>query len=639
MGHNIHYTTGNRAPQDMNDKQGRLKNRNMAIKKVDAKGYSSPSSGCLHFRHRALLIVLIYSVIPVANNSDVGGAVRDGQGESYCLEYLHDHKFSLVCDIDWEADDYIKLKEGEIFDGNGHNVTVAAEAEFAGMFTIAQGFEIPQSTPWDSLQQDFGVPKIMNVHVVGGMTTLGGGFIVQEGQRHFIVDSCSSTGVIRGEIRGGGDWDGAGGICGQLCSGSILIVNSYSTGAIKDYSAGGIAGREVGKNDGNVTIKYCYSTGPIDGDYSGGIVGTRAAHAGGELTISQCFTIGDVGQYAGGIVGGGSPHSGGRISVSDSYSRGDIKGALAGGICGRHVGNSGGQLVLKNVYASGDISGSNAGGLIGVTSPAADSIEIINSVYNGPPMIGDDNYGTAGQGISSDLGEIDGKVYCVSDEECWDEETIWSAGEVGGFPILKWTINAFGPSPTPTTSSSASETPTSSISSTPSKSSTPTRTASASMTGTVTVTPSPTRTPSISSTWTRTASRSMTRTVTMTLSPTRTPSSSASPSADTTTTPSRSRTMTSTVTKSRTGIATKTMLMTRTPVKTESVTESAVIIKTPMQTENGGKTISATPTSARTVMPSEINFRIHIPAQYPVRAVIVIEGDEESQLDFENGRR
>ena len=69
-----------------------------------------------------------------------------------------------------------------------------------------------------------------------------------------------------------------GGICGQKCSGDILITHCSSTGEIKGRTAGGIAGRELGLNGGKehtVTISHCYSTDDITGDY--GIVGGYVA--------------------------------------------------------------------------------------------------------------------------------------------------------------------------------------------------------------------------------------------------------------------------------------------------------------------------------------------------------------------------
>lgn len=61
-------------------------------------------------------------------------------------------------------------------------------------------------------------PVIRDVHMIGGETSYIGGFILQSARKHFIVNNCSSSGVIRGDSGAG-----AGGICGQACSGDTYV--------------------------------------------------------------------------------------------------------------------------------------------------------------------------------------------------------------------------------------------------------------------------------------------------------------------------------------------------------------------------------------------------------------------------------
>ena len=101
--------------------------------------------------------------------------------------------------------------------------------------------------------------------MVDGKTgSSGGGFIVQSRQNHFVVENCSSSGVIDGGSKA--DY-GDGGICGGACSGYVLIANCWSTGEIRGERAGGIAGSTCSRGGGKVHITRSYSTGDITGDW------------------------------------------------------------------------------------------------------------------------------------------------------------------------------------------------------------------------------------------------------------------------------------------------------------------------------------------------------------------------------------
>ena len=355
---------------------------------------------------------------------------------------------------------------------------------------------------------------IRNVHMVGGETSKGGGFIVQSKQNHFIVESCSSTGVIGGDHRDPNDGcsdgcRGGGGICGNECSGDIMIMNCWSSGEIQDR-AGGIAGRHIGinGNGSTVTITRCHSTGDIVGEFSGGICGQRsgydnghviithsystgkihgpgsggicgiAAGVTGNVTIEQCYSLGEIsGPGSGGITGANTGRLNGHVSITNCYSHGNITGSdHAGGICGLNTGlSSDGAVILTNVYASGDINCSDAGGLIGSIHNSARRINITMSVYSGYTgnMIGLNDAADKSltkERNSAHLGEIIGTVYCYNGhrQECWDNKTIWQAIDED-FPILQ-------NMPTPYPAIPRSTSPSKTISSTPTAS--PSRTTS-----------------------------------------------------------------------------------------------------------------------------------------------------------------
>lgn len=150
-------------------------------------------------------------------------------------------------------------------------------------------------------------PTIKHVHVINGKTDRHGGFLIQTEQTHFIVDSCSSSGVIQGSA--------SGGICGSECSGDILIKHCWSSGAINADSVGGIMGQNL---KGTADIKDCLSTGDILGSGSGGICGDGAGREGGKLVITRCFSTGNIdGDHSGGICGGTAGSNKGNVDIEN----------------------------------------------------------------------------------------------------------------------------------------------------------------------------------------------------------------------------------------------------------------------------------------------------------------------------------
>lgn len=191
------------------------------------------------------------------------------------------------------------LLKHERFEGNGHSINLTGVSDGEGLFRVADHFN--EGGP-SSLKD---APVIHDVHMIGGETSVTGGFIVQSEQQHFIVKNCSSTGVIRGECPSA--FGGGGGICGFKCSGDILITHCWSSGAILGHAGGGIAGMAVGHEnheDNSVTISHCYSMGKIAARVGGGICDRNAGES-GMVLIKHCYSTGEiVGADSGGITGG-----------------------------------------------------------------------------------------------------------------------------------------------------------------------------------------------------------------------------------------------------------------------------------------------------------------------------------------------
>ena len=441
--------------------------------------------------------------------------IRNNMSHYPCIDYDVDHSlFTMTCSFLWnDPTECIILRANETFEGNGHSVNLTGINDWSGLFRIADSSN--EGGGPSSLKD---APIIHDVHMIGGETSIEGGFIIRSFQKHFIVKHCSSSGVIN-------DWS-VGGICGAGCFGDILITRCWSSGEIRGAGAGGIAGAGMGHDsdeDNTVTISHCHSTGDILGTESGGICGYRTGSR-SNIMIKQCYSLGDIGGSRSGGITGGRTADNGHVSISNCYSRGDITGLnYAGGICGRDTGVSKGTVVLTNVYASGKIMvDDHAGGLVGNIPSNAKQVNITMSVYDGSEgnMTADGSDATE-NGIltekqnSGDLEAIIGTVYCYGDhgeEDCWDTDTIWQAVD-NGLPILL-PLSLPPPSPTSSTSPSPTLTPTASYTTTPSStdsrtpsvtsSSTPTGSSTPSLaileTGTWTCSGSPTH--SLTGTWT-----------------------------------------------------------------------------------------------------------------------------------------
>eukprot|EP01138_Halocafeteria_seosinensis_P007584 gb/GECG01007752.1/.p1 GENE.gb/GECG01007752.1/~~gb/GECG01007752.1/.p1 ORF type:complete len:1247 (+),score=146.21 gb/GECG01007752.1/:1-3741(+) len=448
----------------------------------------------------------------VGAGSDVDLRASIQAGIEPCFHYSANvNLFRMNCSVlNWNGcgyavDTHISLHAQETFDGGsreGNIIDLKDVNCFRGLFKIVD--DSYSNTSIDD------APFIRNVHTKNGITAEEGGFIVRKEQKHFIVDSCSSTGDIT---------KNAGGICGRRagCNGGhIKISNSFSTGPMLKTNAGGIAAVDAGECGGTVDITQCYSTGTIEGVQAGGIGGGEAGKIHGHVYITKSYSTGNIrGDNAGGITGDDITQDHGEIHIVDCYTRGNIDGTGAGGITGSNIGKESGNVTITNTYASGVVAAS-AGGIVGSIASGATGVRVQYSVYNG----GDDkaNTGITGddvndvgalqaKGNSDNLEDIRGQLYHYVGAQQW-RNGIWALNGSGNMPILCFQLPC--PTPTPTTSTtsttkpsesstssrtpsssgstSASVSPTSSWSATPSSSSSTTPSMSASVTGSTTST-------------------------------------------------------------------------------------------------------------------------------------------------------
>ena len=451
--------------------------------------------------HCAFPIILLAVRVVEGGGSErrqdiINGAVNciqhDGNNGIFSLSCS---EFNLTDSSNFTMNDYITLEKNEVFEGNDNHVVLYGR--YNGLFRINTTSEANGPS---SLED---APVIRNLHIIGGETHIGGGFIIQRGQKHFIVEACSSSGKIQGRD--------SGGICGEKCSGDILITACWSSGSVTGNFAGGISGNSIGDNGNGdntkVKITQCYSTGDITSSFAGGICGARTGHKGGYVVITHSYSTGKIdGMDSGGICGFGTGDENGVVIIEQCYSEGSISGGRSGGITGRLTGNGNGivhitnsyshgritgcckaggicgqqaegTVIITNVYASGDIANDDASGIIGSIDQNAKEINVTLSVYNDGPIVraNDKPENFRNEKNSGNLSNIIGQVYCYNAdlEECWNSESIWRP-IADDFPVLR-------PPPTPSPS--------------PTPSVTPSATPTGSVTRTATITPTPSRHP------------------------------------------------------------------------------------------------------------------------------------------------
>ena len=203
-----------------------------------------------------------------------------------------------------------------------------------------------------------------------------------------------------------------GGFVGRIYSGTLNIINSYSSGTISGVSSGGFVGKVEGSTTSLVIKDSVNHINIINGENSGGFVGS----IGGRLSIINSFNSGDIAgnvnlrstlsNSVGGLVGYLNSSF---LEIDTSYNAGSVSGkSYTGGL----IGYAHSALTLTSIYNTGPVSGTTnyIGGLVG---RANDSITLISS-YNTGPVSGADyigglvGYALAAQTISSsyNTGEI-----------------------------------------------------------------------------------------------------------------------------------------------------------------------------------------------------------------------------------------
>jgi hypothetical protein len=325
--------------------------------------------------------------------SGIGNEITKDQLYLYGISYVH-KKYKLTHDITLPNNVYIKIYNGETFDGKNYNVTITG---------MSYGFIYV-----DECSVKY--PVIKNLNVFSTIGANGGG-ILQAFCNNFKVINCKHTGLLSGIH--------AGGICTQpisnfdfvnglrwgfkiiKCEHNGDITSSYVSGI---SAMGGIVGGGFGNNISNINICInvyiykCVNNGNIsnydeDDEYDNGSAGICGTHQYNgcfgnnnyckfRCKIKKCTNNGDItGQYNSGIITGCNNG----IYEINAY-------IINGGGCfgNNNYGNI--KCTIIDCLNNGNMTGYNNGGICG-----AGNNYIINSdtcIINGGGCFGNNNYGT-----------------------------------------------------------------------------------------------------------------------------------------------------------------------------------------------------------------------------------------------------
>ena len=152
--------------------------------------------------HQTMLILAVVAVLYLQGDSvaamtriDEDIRIQDATGSS-CISYDDNTGvFTLTCSFAWgdatyPEDGYVLLKAHEVFDGNDLEIDLDGLDNFEGMFQICD----------ESVSSLQDAPVIKHLHVRNGQTSTVGGFIVQQNQNNFIVESYRCFACEPGEF-------------------------------------------------------------------------------------------------------------------------------------------------------------------------------------------------------------------------------------------------------------------------------------------------------------------------------------------------------------------------------------------------------------------------------------------------------
>jgi hypothetical protein len=300
----------------------------------------------------------------------------------YGLEFIHQHLdacFRIERDIDASATAAASYNGGKGWLPLGQSTVTSFKGQIDGNNKTISNLYI--NRPDEEYVGFIGYIQtavhIQNLNLtnvdITGKTRVGGLVGAIKDATASLVENCSVTGVVRGNLF-------TGGMFGRL-SGTVRDCHTDTTVEVilvdgSAFNHGGLAGTVA-----EATVANCYAVGNVIGDYTfGGLFGNAY-----DSTISHCYALGDlechrlstVNKEIGGFVG----HISNGCLITDCFSRGDVDGRRElGGFCGYLI-----RSTIERCYSTGSVTNpsplANCGGFIGYSSGLAEAI-ITNCYYD-----------------------------------------------------------------------------------------------------------------------------------------------------------------------------------------------------------------------------------------------------------------
>ncbi|UFS76452.1 filamentous hemagglutinin N-terminal domain-containing protein [Tardiphaga sp. 37S4] len=235
----------------------------------------------------------------------------------------------------------------------GRDIDASATSTWTCLSGICRGFD-PIGTNVNNSNQAFTGTldgrgyAILNMYQRRGEGQVGGGDV---GVFYLNSGTIRNVGIIGGSFSGNGSYVGS--IAAQN---NGTLTNVYSTASVTNIASSLGAGGLVARNNGTIN-GGSYSTGAIRGYVAGGIAGYNYG------TIQDSWTSGSVtGGTVGGIVGVNGEHA----TVRWTYSLASVSGtSWTGGLVGENQWSVTGWGVVEDSYAAGALSGTGVGGIVG----------------------------------------------------------------------------------------------------------------------------------------------------------------------------------------------------------------------------------------------------------------------------------
>ena len=295
------------------------------------------------------LMIAAVTVLPVFGQS----VIQISSFEELCLigtdeQYPLNGSYELTNDID-------AAESREMDGGLGFKPVGSSASPFTGTFN-GNNFTIKRlyiNRPQSDSVGLFGVlgtgGKISAVDIAAD-SVIGRDFVgILAGSSAGSIDSCNSTGLVRGS-------NSIGGLIGQN-NGGVINRCGFTGNVSGSRNVGGLVGDHMGVG---ASVTHSFSTGTVSGSdrYIGGLVGHATGTA---ASITHSYTSGTVtgGDYAGGLLGG--THNSDFGEISDCYSTAAVSGeVIVGGLIGLKTG------MVSRCFAAGDVTATGtAGGLLG----------------------------------------------------------------------------------------------------------------------------------------------------------------------------------------------------------------------------------------------------------------------------------